>query len=93
MAQRESRLSRNIMNALEKEGAFCFKVHGGAMMMAGLPDIICCYQGRFYAFETKMEKGKPSKIQLFIHTKIRQAGGVVEVVRTVDEALALLHAT
>ena len=90
MAQRESKKSRDIMRALEQEGAFCFKIHGGAFMMAGLPDIICCHQGRFYAFETKMPEGKPSKIQLFIIDKITKAGGVAMVVRTKQEALAAL---
>jgi len=90
MAQRESKKSREIMRALEAEGAFCFKIHGGASMMAGLPDIICCHRGRFYGFETKMPGGKPSKIQLFIHRKIRAAGGICEVVLTPADALALL---
>lgn len=92
MAQRESKKSRDIMRALEAEGAFCFKVHGGAHMLAGLPDIICCYQGRFFAFETKMPEGKPSKIQLFIIGKITQAGGVAMVVRSKEEALAAIGA-
>lgn len=42
MAQPESRLSRAIMAALRARGIFCFKVHGGPMTMAGLPDIIAC---------------------------------------------------
>lgn len=89
MAQRESKLSRKIMTALEAEGIFCFKIHGGPMMMAGLPDIIACVDGKFIGFETKMPEGKePSKIQAFIHTKIRQSGGDVYVVRSVAQALS-----
>lgn len=91
MAQGESKKSRKIIEKLTLEGAFAFKIHGGAMMLAGLPDIICCYQGRFFAFETKMPKGKPSRIQEFIHEKIRQAGGVVAIVYSVDEALAVIR--
>jgi hypothetical protein len=30
------------MNRLRAMGVFCFKVHGGPTMMAGLPDIIAC---------------------------------------------------
>jgi Holliday junction resolvase len=92
MAQGESKLSRRIAAALTEQGAFAFKIHGSAYMMAGLPDIICCFQGRFYSFETKMPKtGKTSAIQTFIHQKIRDAGGVAEVVTSVDEALKVLH--
>lgn len=92
MAQRESKKSRDIMKVLTAAGAFCFKIHGGAYMLAGLPDIICCYQGGFYAFETKMRpQDKPSKIQRFIHTRIQRAGGVVAVVRSAEEALEIMR--
>ena len=29
---------------------FFWKVHGGMYGTAGIPDIICCYRGRFYGF-------------------------------------------
>jgi Holliday junction resolvase len=54
MSQAESNLSRKIMAALRAHGYFCFKVHGGPTMMAGLPDIIVCAQGLFIGLETKM---------------------------------------
>lgn len=93
MAQRESKLSRKIMAELEKRGAFCFKVHGGPWMMAGLPDIIACYRGQFIAAETKMpDGGNPSPVQQLVHRKIRKAGGEVRVVRSVEQALALCDA-
>ncbi len=40
--QPESKLSRQIMAALRARGIWCFKVHGGPMTMAGVPDIIAC---------------------------------------------------
>ena len=87
MTQRESKLSRSIMAALTKRGAFCFKIHGGPFMMAGLPDIIVCVDGKFVALETKMPGGHASPIQQLIHSKIRQAGGRVYVVSSVPEAV------
>lgn len=73
MSQAESKLSREIMNALRARGIFCFKLHGGPLMMAGLPDIIACVPtsvtidygtfvddarvGRFVGFETKTPTG------------------------------------
>lgn len=92
MTQRESRLSRNIIKELEREGIFAFKIHGGPMMMVGLPDIIACVAGRFVCFETKMpDGGKPSAVQEFVHTKIRDAGGAVYVVRSVAEAVQIMR--
>ena len=93
MSQGESRLSRQIAHALRAEGAFVFKVHGSALMMAGLPDLIGCHRGRFFGFETKMPEGKdPTPIQLLRHQQIRAAGGHVAVVRTVRQALDALAA-
>lgn len=79
------------MAELTERGAFCFKIHGGPHMMAGLPDIIACVDGRFYGLETKLpDGGNASPIQQFIHRKIRDSGGQVAVVRSVEQALRLV---
>lgn len=92
MAQAESNLSRKIMNALRIAGHFCFKVHGGETMMAGLPDIIVCAEGLFIGLETKVpgKEYNTSARQEFIHTKIRDAGGTATVVSSVEEALRVV---
>lgn len=89
MGQRESKLSRKIMDALRLEGVFCFKVHGSEYMMAGLPDIVACVDGRFVGLETKLpgERDNTSKIQEHRHAEIRLAGGECFVVCSVAEAL------
>lgn len=88
MAQRESKLSREIMRAIEARGGFCFKVHGGPWMMAGLPDIIACVKGSYYGLETKNpDGGQASLVQQHVHGKIKAAGGKAAVVRSVGEAL------
>lgn len=79
------------MKALEKRGAFCFKVHGGPWMMSGLPDIICCFRGQYVALETKMPEGAgPTDIQKLVHGMIDRAGGEVHVVRSVKQAENIL---
>lgn len=91
MAQRESKLSRDIIKAIENSGHFAFKVHGGPFMMAGLPDIVACIHGRFVCVETKMPQGgDPTPIQQFVHAKIRRAGGEVHVCRSVIQARQVL---
>lgn len=89
MAQRESRLSRRILDALRAKGWFCFKVHGSEMMMSGLPDIICCAEGVFVGLETKNPEARnnTSPRQDYVHEKIRQAGGTAVVVCSPDEAV------
>jgi Holliday junction resolvase len=93
MAQRESRKSRQIMDALRAEGWFCFKVHGGAMMMAGLPDIIVCAEGLFIGLETKHGETREgtSATQDLRRDQIRNAGGIYQVATTPAEAVAVVR--
>jgi len=92
MSQPESKLSRRIMEVLRLEGYFCFKVHGSEYMMAGLPDIIVCAEGKFIGIEVKMpqSRGNVSPVQRLVHTKIEHAGGVARVVCSPSEALSVV---
>ena len=72
-------------------GCFAWKEHGGMYGTAGIPDVICCYNGRFYGFEVKTENGKPTKLQEVTIRKVRDAGGTAVVVRTVDEVRAVIN--
>jgi hypothetical protein len=94
MSQPESKLSRIIMDRLRLEGWFCFKVHGSETMMAGLPDIIVCAEGLFIGLEVKMpgKRYNTSPRQKFVHTQIRDAKGVAEVVCSADEAVSIVNA-
>jgi len=87
--QPESKLSRKIMKDLRAQGYFCFKVHGGPTMTAGLPDIIACVDGYFVGFETKMpdERDNVTPKQQMVHTQIRAAGGKAVVICSSAEAL------
>lgn len=93
MTQRESKLSRDIMRALTLEGAFCFKVWGNEHQMAGVPDIVGCYQGFFFGFETKNpeSRDKVSLRQSYVMSLIEKAGGLANVVCTPAEALKYLQ--
>ncbi len=74
-------------------GCFCWKEHGGMYGTAGIPDIIACVDGRFFAFEVKTETGKPTALQEATIRKILAAGGTAAVVRSVDEVRGLIAAT
>ena len=94
MAQPEARLSRKIMGAIRSYGGFCFKVWGSEHMMAGLPDIIGCYDGKFFALETKMpaKRDNTSPRQVRVMNLIHQAGGIAQVVCSSGEALRAIGA-
>ena len=72
-------------------GCFCWKEHGGMYGTAGIPDIIACVNGRFIAFEIKTPSGKTAKLQEATIRKILSAGGVAEIVHSVDEVKAILE--
>lgn len=81
------------MDALRAEGWFCFKVHGTAYMMKGLPDVIVCAEGLFIGIETKEpgERDSTSARQDFVHSQIRDAGGIAVVAITPAEAVEVVR--
>lgn len=83
---KESDIVKAIMKYLKTvPGCFCWKEHGGMYGTAGIPDIIACINGRFYAFEVKTENGRLTKLQESTIRKILTAGGTALVVRSVYE--------
>ena len=54
---------------------FAWKMHGGMYGTAGIPDVICCLDGRFFAFEVKTPDGRVTKLQERTIHKIKVAGG------------------
>ena len=80
----------SIINAIRRfletvPGCFAWKTHGGIYGTAGIPDIIACVDGRFFAFEVKTASGKATQLQQATIRKILAAGGTALVVRSADE--------
>jgi len=57
---------------------------------SGIPDIIGCWRGKFFAIELKVKPNGPTKMQEYVIKKIRMAGGVAGVCYSVDEVKKLL---
>lgn len=70
---------------------FAWKEHCGMYGTAGIPDVIACIDGRFYAFEVKTPVGKTTKLQDATIRKILACGGTAVVVRSVDEVRAVIN--
>ena len=81
----EKALQSKIIRWLKDNGAFVVKQHGGVYTEVGIPDLVCCYKGRFIAFELKVKNNTTTKIQDFKIDRIRKAGGIAEVIRSLDE--------
>lgn len=88
---REKAIENKIKQYLKTvEDLYFFKEHGGLYGTAGVPDIICCYKGQFIALEVKAPDGKATALQDATIKRIRKAGGVAEVVRSVEEAKKII---
>lgn len=72
------------------------KTWGGPMAIAGIPDIIGCWRGRFVAIELKAPhrrteaSGGVSPIQRRVLDLITAAGGIAIVAYSVDEVMSWL---
>jgi len=88
---KEKDITTAIMRYLKTvPGCFAFKEHGGMYGTAGLPDVICCYCGRFVAFEVKTPEGRLTKLQENTITKIKAAKGQAFKVTSVEEVRKIL---
>lgn len=71
---------------LHKIGAWHMKTHGSQIGRAGIPDLIVCYQGQFFAFEVKKPVvGRATRLQLLEIERIQRADGIAHVVTSALE--------
>lgn len=76
---REKPYEDKIKKFIESVGGWWVKFHGNAFTRDGIPDLLCCVNGKFLAIEVKGDGGEPSKLQLREINKIDEAGGVALV--------------
>ena len=60
------------------------KIWGGGFMRAGIPDIICCINGKFIALELKRENGVASELQKRNVRLINEANGIALILYPKD---------
>jgi hypothetical protein len=59
--------------------------------IAGIPDLVCIFEGRCYALELKTERGRVTEVQRVTHERLRRASAEVAVAFGLDHALATLE--
>ena len=72
----EKNFENRIKKYLEKNNCWFVKFFANAYTSSGIPDILCCINGRFVGIEVKQEKGKPSLLQKMHLLNIGKAGGI-----------------
>ena len=83
----EAKIQKDILAHLNKQvGGFWWKDAAGPYQRQGIPDIVGCHDGHFYAFEVKRPLvGELSAIQRHTLTAINAAGGSAYVVTSVED--------
>lgn len=91
----EKKVKQKVVDMLRKHDPdiyFFYPVAGG-YGSAGIPDIVGCYCGRFFAIECKAGKGKTTALQEKNIDRIRKSEGRVMVVNegNLDDVQAMLE--
>lgn len=86
----EAELVKKIIKALRAiPKTEAMKIHGDMYQERGIPDILVCFKGHFFAFEVKRpgKEKNVSKYQALKLERVRAAGGRALVISSVKEAL------
>jgi hypothetical protein len=88
-AGQERELNHDVINWLSLQGAWVFTqgMHRKTRGRPGCPDIIACLRGRFVAIELKVGGNRLEPAQSDECTRIREAGGVVIVARSLHDVM------
>lgn len=76
----EGKVKDKVVKILKQYGVYYFFPVTGGFGMSGIPDIICCHNGRFIAIECKAGKNKTTALQDAHLARIRAAGGIAVVI-------------
>jgi Holliday junction resolvase - archaeal type len=88
MAQKgESQLVRWTTDLLQKNHWWVYKIHGNQWSRNGIPDLVVIKGGVHVWIELKMPGNKPTKIQEYEMSQMREHGAKVIVAYSAMEAL------
>jgi hypothetical protein len=76
----EGRVKDKVTKLLKSHNVYYFFPVTGGYGVSGIPDIVCCHNGRFIAFECKAGKNKTTALQDRQLEMIRQSGGIALVI-------------
>jgi len=85
MHSSETKLKNQVIEYLRRELPSAWFYKSADRFTSGIPDLIICKEGMFYAIELKVSSNKATPIQEYVMREIRKAGGRVEVCRSVEE--------
>jgi hypothetical protein len=72
----ESRVKKRVVDLLKSYEMYFFYPVTGGYGKSGVPDIVCCWKGRFIGIECKANGGKPTALQMKNLMQIVEQGGI-----------------
>ena len=76
----EAKVKKVVVNQLRNLGAYYFYPVTGGYGRSGVPDIVGCYQGKFFGIECKAGKNTPTRLQQINLDDIEKQNGIALVV-------------
>ncbi len=76
----EKKVKDKVAKVLKQLGAYYFFPATGGYGRSGVPDIVGCYNGKFFGIECKAGKNTTTALQELELEKIHKAGGIALVV-------------
>ena len=76
----EKKVKDKVVRILKEHGVYYFFPATYGMGRSGVPDIICCANGKFLAIECKAGNNQPTHLQQREINSIINAGGIAVVV-------------
>jgi len=76
----EKKVKDKVVKILKANGIYYFFPASFGMGRSGVPDVVCCFDGKFLAVECKAGKGKTTPLQDLEIEAIRKAGGTAIVI-------------
>ena len=76
----ERKVKKKVVLILKAMGAYYFYPVTGGFGGSGVPDIVGCYNGRFFGIECKANGNKPTALQELNLANIKAQGGIAIVI-------------
>ena len=90
----EKKVKQKVVAQLKELGAYYFYPVTGGYGASGVPDIVGCYNGRFFGIECKAGRNKPTALQMKNLNQIEKTNGIALVINeeNVDTVVPALTA-
>ena len=88
----EKKVKDKVVKLLKAHGIYYFFPATFGMGRSGVPDVVCCWRGKFLAVECKAGKNTTTALQDREIAAIRSAGGIALIINenNLDELKALI---